>query len=155
MGIYLHLYFYFNFYCWQCYRYTPLLPFHSTPPSPLSPYFLATTNLLYLWVMHICSLANPFTFFHAVTLSPLLSDSVQTVPYIYASVSILFLNLFCSLDWTYKWSIRYLSFSDWLLKTVGIPPALYEAGWVSAQKISHRNHPGLYWGTTARGGPES
>ena len=43
------------------------------------------------WVMHVCSLTNPFTFFQIVPSSLLPFDSVLLV------------SLFCSLDSTYKW----------------------------------------------------
>ena len=70
---------------------------HLHPALPLS-LWPSPHCCLCLWVMHIWSLAHPFTFFHAVLPFHLPSDSCQPVPCIHASVSILFISLFCSLD---------------------------------------------------------
>lgn len=46
--------------------------------APL-PFPLATTTLFPVWIMHINSLANPFTLFHPVPSSPLSSDNCHSV----------------------------------------------------------------------------
>ena len=99
-------FFFTLFYHWHCYGY----PYFHSPCAHLC----ITLNLppslcpsphccLSPWAVFICSLANPLTFFHPYSPSPLPADSCQSVPCIHASVSILFTSLFCSLDSTYKW----------------------------------------------------
>ena len=99
-------FFFTLFYHWHCYGY----PYFHSPCAHLC----ITLNLppslcpsphccLSPWAVCICSLANPLTFFHPYSPSPLPADSCQSVPCIHASVSILFTSLFCSLDSTYKW----------------------------------------------------
>ena len=53
------------FYCWHLHTDVPISP-HPLPPS-LWP---SPHSCLCLRVMHICSLTNPFTLFHPVTLPP-------------------------------------------------------------------------------------
>ena len=54
------------------------------------------------WVLSISSLTNPFSFHHyAPPGSP--PGHFQPVPWFYASGSILFVSLFCSLDSSYRW----------------------------------------------------
>ena len=65
----------------------------------------------------LCFLAGHSISFHPVP-HPLPSDSCQSVPCVHASVSILFVSLFCSLDSTYEWDHMYLSFSDWLISPI-------------------------------------
>ena len=74
---------------------------HLLLPSPTPSLWPSPHCCLCLCVMHVCSLANFFTFFHPDY--PLFSDSCQFVPRVHASASILFISLFCSLDSTYKW----------------------------------------------------
>ena len=59
--------------------------------------------------MHKCSLVSPFTVF----CPPTASSSYQSVPYICASVCILFISLLCSLDFICEWG--HFSFFDWLI----------------------------------------
>ena len=78
------------------------------PPWPSPHYYLCP------WVMHICSLANLFIIFYPVSLTYLPLEVCQSVPCIHASVSILFISLFCSLDSTYKWEHMLFLFL-WLI----------------------------------------
>ena len=77
-------------------------------PASIQPAFPALRPpphcCLCQWVMHIWSLAEPFTFFHPLLPFSLPSDSCQSVPRFYAFVSILFISLFCYWDSTYKWN---------------------------------------------------
>ena len=70
-----------------------------TPLHPAHPQFRSQSP----WALRVCSLTNPFTFFQSVPTPLLPSDSCQSIPCIHASVSILFVSLFCSLDSTYNW----------------------------------------------------
>ena len=99
----LNKYFYLYFYCGHYYR-CLLLPLCPPPHSPHQPPSLwpSPNCHLCLWVMNVYSLAHPFTFFHPVLPSSRLSHSCQSVPCVHASVSILFVDLFCSLDSAYK-----------------------------------------------------
>ena len=76
-----------------------IFPFCSPAPSPHPSVFSGHHQhcCLCLRVIHIRTLANPF-FFHPVP-RPL---SCHSVLCIYASVFILFISLFCSLDSTYR-----------------------------------------------------
>ena len=73
----------------------PLCP---PPPTPtplslwLSPLYLSVCLSTYLSIY-------PYHLYH----NPLHSESYQSVPCNHASVSILFISLFCSLNSTYKW----------------------------------------------------
>ena len=61
--------FFLYFYCWllQIFHYSPLGP---PPPSPQPPSLWPSPHCcLCLWVTRICSLANPFTFFHPLSSS--------------------------------------------------------------------------------------
>ena len=69
----------------------------STSPHP--PSILAVTIVLLFW-RGGCLIPSPFL--SRSLPSPLPSHNCQSVLYIYESVSILFLSLFCSLDSTYK-----------------------------------------------------
>ena len=49
----------------------PFFPLRPPPPSPCQPSLWPSPHcFLCLWVIHTCSLANPFTFFHPVPTSP-------------------------------------------------------------------------------------
>ena len=81
----------------QMLPFTPFALLHSVPSPPSlwpSPHCC-----LCLWLMHLCSLAKPFAFFHSVP-TTLPSNGCQSVPCIHSSASILFVSLFCSLDST-------------------------------------------------------
>ena len=81
---------------------------HHPKSSLLSPSFVCIyplqppSNPLSLWST-FSTFLNPLNFF---TASPglLYSESTQSVPCIYESVSIFFVSLFCSLDSTCKWN---------------------------------------------------
>ena len=104
------------FYHWHYYRCshfpTPLchIPTMFAPPS-LWP---SPHGHLCLWVMHVSTLANPFTFLYPV-LHPFPSYSCQSVPCVHASVSILLLRIsvcffVCLLYSTYKWDLLVFVF---------------------------------------------
>ena len=74
-------------------------------PTPRSLWPLPHCCLC-LWVMHVCYLANPFTFFHPVPAPKPLTRQLWLLSVflcIHTSVSTLFIRLLCSLDSTYKW----------------------------------------------------
>ena len=112
-GIFAHFYFYFLyfkiFYClcyYSCPNCPPLPP--STQPA-LHFHSQSQHHCPYPWPLHICSLANPFTY-QSVPSSSLPSYSCQSIPWFYASGSILLISLFYSLDSFYKWDYMVFVF---------------------------------------------
>ena len=94
------IYLYFNillFMLLQLSQFSAFAPLH----FPTS-YFLRQSQHHCPWVVHICSLAIPFTFFQPVPPCSLPLYSCQSAPCFYASDSILLISLFSSLDFTYK-----------------------------------------------------
>ena len=91
-------------------NFLPLAHLHlSSPPFPPANSTLLSESMC-LCATYVRSLENPFTFFHLVP-QPRPSDSCQSVPCIHASVSFVFISLFCSLDSTYKWDhMVYIEF---------------------------------------------
>ena len=80
--------------------------YHPLPPSVSPDIFVLIFGLCInvLWLIPSSSFIQ----------SPLSSDRCQSVPCIYASVSILFICLVCSLDSTYEWSHVVFAF-DWFI----------------------------------------
>ena len=89
-----------EYFSW-CYNRCPL--FHPAPAFIT----LLSVSMAYTYV-YICSLANLFQSPH-----PHPSVDSQPIPWIHASVFILFVSLFCSSDLSEI--IWYWSFSDWLI----------------------------------------
>ena len=92
----------------------PPNPFAQVHPAFTSPSLWPSPHCcLCLWILHKCSLANPFSFFHPVPL-PLPSDSCQGVPGPHASVSSLsvyfahYIPPVSEIMW-------YSSLTDWLI----------------------------------------
>ena len=75
--------------------------FHLYPSSPSPLLSQSSYHCLWPWILHKCSLVNPFTIFYSV--SPMPCGSCQSIPHIYVSVSILYISLLHLLDSTYKW----------------------------------------------------
>ena len=100
----LLLFSFFNVLLFMLLEFSPIFP-PSAPSAPPIPDFHSQSphHCLYLWVFHICFLINPFTFFQTLPTSLLPSYSYQSVPWFYASGSILLISLFCSLHSSYKW----------------------------------------------------
>lgn len=81
------------FYCWHCYRCSHFPSFaHFYPTLSLISLWPSPHCCLCLWDMRICSLTNPFIFFHPTHL-PLSSLAVCSM----YSCLYLFLSLVCSL----------------------------------------------------------
>ena len=87
----------------QLHLYSPKITFGPLKATARLMWPLVKMNFTPL-VYKLCILAcwPIFTFFYPVPPPPFPSDSCQSVPCICASVFILFINLFCSLDCTYK-----------------------------------------------------
>ena len=85
--------------------YLPFTLFYLPPP----PFPLVIITILSLVTMRFfCLIPSPFSLSCPAT--TLLSDSCQSVLFIYESVPILFVSLFCSLDSTFKWNHMVLVF---------------------------------------------
>ena len=95
-----------------------LLQLLQFPPFPLYPAYLLLPQSIpkccpYPWVIHICSLTSPFTFFYLVSTSPLTAVSLLHVS--------MLLVLFCLLVYfahqipLKSEIIWYFSFTNWLI----------------------------------------
>ena len=74
----------------------------------------------WLFCNYQLALLNPFTFFIQL---PNLSPFYQSFLWIYDSVSILCVHLFCSLDFTYKWNLMVFAFTLFDLLHLIVPQA--------------------------------
>ena len=92
------LYFYFVHY----FRSSHFPPCPCPPPASPTSSWPSPHCCQCPWVMHICSPAHPSPLLHSASPKPP-SDIRQPVPCVPASISILFISLFCSLDSTYEW----------------------------------------------------
>ena len=85
-----------------------LLQLSQFPPLPTSAHPTPCSHSLSPpccpcpWVIHTCSLSNPFPFFPPFP-TPVPSGHCQSVPCFHACGSSLFISLFCSLNSSYRW----------------------------------------------------
>ena len=103
------------FYCWHYSRGPLISPICPPPPSPHpSSLWPSPHCCLCLWVMHICSLASPFAFFHPVLPSPPLTAvgllHVPMPPFL-PCLSVYFVHSIPHIS-EILW---YLSSNDWLI----------------------------------------
>ena len=91
-------------------------PLRSSAPFPSGNHNTVVCTYEFLY---FCVILSPFS---PSPPNPLSSDSCQSLLCIYASVSILVVRLFCSLDSTYKEIIWYMSLSERLI-SLGIIPS--------------------------------
>lgn len=100
--VYTHIInFFLCFYCWHCYS-CPHFPSSLPASTQLLVPLPSSHHHTVVWVCGLYIHADSFTFFHLVV-PALHSDICQSVPCTRASVSILFVRLFCSLGSTSKW----------------------------------------------------
>ena len=100
---YLKLFFHFLYliiYIVQMSHFSPLTPLH--PACPYS-HTQSSHHCPCPWVLHLCSLTNPFPFSQSVPIPPLGSYSCQPIPWFHVIFPILLISLFCSLDPSCKW----------------------------------------------------
>ena len=91
------------------------IPLQSSPPNLPPFYSQSPQHCPCAWVLHICSLTNPFTSFNQSLLSP---SSLTAVSLFHVSIPLV---LFCSLVYfvhqipLISEIICYLSFTNWLI----------------------------------------